>query len=175
MARKGSVVQLRRGLYQLLDAPLDANHSLAEAAKLVSKGVICLDSALAFHELTDCIPRYVWVAIGFREWRPHITQPPIQIVRFSPKVLNAGIKTHIIESVPVRIYSPAKTIADLFYHAHRQQRWYGSKIGPTHAIQGLKEALRLRKATAGEIARYATEAGIWKIVQPYLEALIVDA
>jgi predicted transcriptional regulator of viral defense system len=175
MARKGSVVQLRRGLYQLSDAPLDANHSLAEAAKLVPKGLICLDSALAFHELTDRIPRYIWMAIGFREWRPHITQPPIQIVRFSPKVLNTGIKTHIIESVPVRIYSPAKTIADLFYHAHRQQRWYGSKIGLTHAIQGLKEALRLRKATPGEIARYATEAGIWKIVQPYLEALTVDA
>jgi len=175
MARKGSVVQLRRGLYQLPDAPLDANHSLAEAAKLVSKGVICLDSALAFHELTDRIPRYVWIAIGFRAWRPHITQPPIQIVRFSPKVLHTGIKTHIIESVPVRIYSPAKTIADLFYHTHRQQRWYGSKIGLTHAIRGLKEALRLRKATAGEIARYATEAGIWKIVQPYLEALTVDA
>jgi hypothetical protein len=76
--------------------------------------------------------------------------------------------------VPVRIYSPAKTIADLFYHAHGQQRWYGSKIALTHAIQGLKEALCLRKATAGEIARYATEAGVWKIVQPYLEALTVD-
>jgi predicted transcriptional regulator of viral defense system len=175
MARKGSVVQLRRGLYQLPDAPLDANHSLAEAAKLVPKGVICLDSALAFHELTDRIPRYVWMAIGFREWRPHITQPPIQVVRFGPKVLNTGIKTHIIEAVPVRIYSPAKTIADLFYHAHRQHRWYGSKIGLTHAIQGLKEALRLRKATPAEVARYATEAGIWKIVQPYLEALTVDA
>jgi predicted transcriptional regulator of viral defense system len=70
MARKGSIVQLRRGLYQLSDAPLDANHSLAEAAKLVPKGVICLDSALAFHELTDRIPRYVWVAIGFRECGP---------------------------------------------------------------------------------------------------------
>ena len=147
----------------------------AEAAKLVPKGVICLDSALAFHELTDRIPRYVWMAIGFRQWRPRITHPPVQIVRFGPKVLNSGDKTHLIENVSVRIYSPAKTIADLFYHAHRQHRWYGSKVGLTHAIQGMKEALRLRKATPAEIARFATQAGIWKIVQPYLEALTVDA
>jgi predicted transcriptional regulator of viral defense system len=175
MAEKGLIVQLSRGLYQLPNAPLDANHTLAEAAKLVPKGVICLDSALAFHELTDRIPRYVWMAIGFREWRPRITHPPIQIMPFGPKVLNSGVETHLIENVPVRIYSPAKTVADLFYHAQRQHRWYGSKIGFTQAIQGMKEALRLRKATPAEIARFATEAGIWKIVQPYLEALTVDA
>lgn len=175
MAEKGLIVQLARGLYQLPNAPLDANHTLAEAAKLVPKGVICLDSALAFHELTDRIPRYVWVAIGFREWRPRITHPPVQIVRFGPKVLNSGVETHLIENVPIRIYSPAKTIADLFYHAHRQHRWYGSNVGLTHAIQGMKEALRLRKATPAEIARFAAQAGMWKIVQPYLEALTVDA
>jgi predicted transcriptional regulator of viral defense system len=175
MAEKGQIVQLSRGLYQLPDAPLDANHTLAEAAKLVPKGVICLDSALAFHELTDRIPRQVWMAIGFREWRPKITHPPIQIVRFGPKVLDSGVETHRIENVSVRIYSPAKTIVDLFYHAHRQRRWYGSKIGITQAIQGMKEALKRRKATPAEIANFATRAGIWKVVQPYLEALTVDA
>jgi predicted transcriptional regulator of viral defense system len=175
MAEKGLIVQLGRGLYQLADAPLDANHSLAEAAKLVPKGVICLDSALAFHGLTDRIPRHVWMAIGFREWKPRITHPPIQIMPFGPKVLETGIETHDIEGVPVRIYSPAKTVADLFYHANRQRRWYGSKVGLTQAIQGMKEALRQRKATPAEIARYAMDAGIWKIVEPYLEALTVDA
>jgi predicted transcriptional regulator of viral defense system len=175
MARKGLVVQLSRGLYQLPDAPLDANHTLAEAAKLVPKGVICLDSALAFHELTDRIPRSVWMAIGSREWRPRITHPAVEIVRLGPKVLETGVETHLIENVPVRIYSPAKTIADLFYSARRQQRWYGSTVGLSQAIQGMKEALRLRKATPAEIAHYATEAGIWKFVQPYLEALTVDA
>jgi predicted transcriptional regulator of viral defense system len=174
MERKGLIVQLGRGLYQLSDAPLDAYHSLAEATKLVPRGVICLDSALAFHELTDRIPRHVWMAIGFREWKPRITQPAIQIVCFGPKVLTPGIKEHIIEGVAVRIYEPAKTIVDLFYHA-RQLRRHGSKTSPTQAIQGMKEALRLRKATPAEIARSAEEAGIWKVVQPYLEALTVDA
>src|SRR5262249_12535558 len=79
MDKKGRLLQLSRGLYQLPDAPLDTHHSLAEAAKLVPKGVICLQSALNFHELTDRIPSSVWMAIGFREWRPRIAQPPIEI------------------------------------------------------------------------------------------------
>ena len=80
MERKGTVNQLSRGLYQLPDAPLDANHSLAVAAKLVPNGVICLDSALAFHELTDRIPASVSVGIGAKDWRPKITHPAIDIV-----------------------------------------------------------------------------------------------
>jgi predicted transcriptional regulator of viral defense system len=172
---KGFIAQLARGLYQLSDAPLDANHSLAEAAKLVPKGVICLASALAFHDLTDRIPSHIWVAIGPREWRPRITYPPIQIVRFGPKAFSPGITEHVIEHVRVRIYEPAKTIVDLFYHAQRQRRRYGSTTGLTQALQGMKEALRLRKATPAQIAHFANEAGIWKLVQPYLEAMTVDA
>ena len=175
MERKGAITQLSRGLYQLPDAPLDANHSLAEAAKLVPNGVICLDSALAFQELTDRIPASVWLGIGARDWRPKIDRPRIQIVRFGPKVFDKGIETHIIERVPVRIYSPAKTIVDLFRHCQRQKVWHGSATGLTQATLDMKEALRLRKATPSEIARFAAQAGMWKIVQPYLEALTVDA
>src|SRR5882757_9106521 len=110
MQQKGLVNQLSRGLYQLPDAPLDANHSLAVAAKLVPKGVICHVSALAFHELTDRIPSFVWMAIGSRDWCPEITQPRIVIERFGPKVFGEGIEYHPIERVRVPIYSPAKTI-----------------------------------------------------------------
>jgi predicted transcriptional regulator of viral defense system len=176
MEQKGALVQLSRGLYQLPDAPLDANHSLAEAAKLIPNGVICLSSALAFHELTDQIPASVWVAIGTRDWRPKVTRPRVQIVRFGAKIFDKGIQQHIIEKVPVRIYAPAKTVVDLFYHGRIQKSWYGSGTGLTEAVQGMKEALRQKKATPAEIARYAVEAGIWeKVVQPRLEALTVDA
>jgi predicted transcriptional regulator of viral defense system len=176
MEQKGLVNQLSRGLYQLPNAPLDANHSLAEAAKLVPNGVICLASALAFHELTDLIPTSIWAGIGARDWRPKITRPRIQIVRFGPKVFDTGIQTHIIERVSVRIYSPAKTVVDLFRHGQRQKVWYSSTMGLTHATRGMKEALRLHKATPAEIAQYAIEAGIWeKVVQPRLETLTVDA
>lgn len=177
MEQRGLVNQLSRGLYQLPDAPLDATHSLAVAAKLVPNGVICHSSALAFHELTDRIPSFVWMAIGPRAWRPKITEPRIQIERFGPNVFDAGIERHLIERVSVRIYSPAKTIVDLFESAWRHRLLYDKS--PTDFVlptQGMKEALRLRKATPADIARFAVAAGIWeKVVQPRLEALTVDA
>jgi predicted transcriptional regulator of viral defense system len=176
MERKGGLIQLSRGLYQLPDASLEANHSLAEAAKLIPNGVICLSSALAFHELTDQIPASVWVSIGTRDWRPKVKQPRVQIMRYGAKLFGKGIAEHIIEKVAVRIYSPAKTIVDLFYFGRLQKGLYGSEVGLTEAVHGMKEALRQKKATPAEIAHYAVQAGIWeKIVQPRLEALTVDA
>jgi predicted transcriptional regulator of viral defense system len=176
MEERGVLNQLSRGLYQLPDASLDGSHSLAVAAKLVPNGVICYDSALAFHDLTDRIPPYVWVAIGPREWRPKITQPRIQIARLGYKEFDKGVEHHVIENVDVKIYSPAKTIVDLFKSGKYQKAFYNSNTGFAHATQAMKEALRLRKATPAEIAKYAVDAGIWeKIVQPRLETLTVNA
>ncbi|MGY8663905.1 type IV toxin-antitoxin system AbiEi family antitoxin domain-containing protein [Bradyrhizobium sp. UFLA05-109] len=176
MEQKGLLNQLSRGLYQLPDAPLDVHHALAVAAKLVPNGIICYDSALAFYELTDRISQYVWVAIGPREWRPRIERPRIEIIRFGPKVFDNGIEHHTIENVPVRIYSPAKTIVDLFRSARFQHVAYETAGGFVQATQAMKEALRLRKTTPAEIARFAVKASVWeKIIQPRLEALTVDA
>lgn len=176
MEEKGVVVQLGRGLYQLPDAPWDAQHMLAEAAKLVPNGVICLTSALAFHDLTDVIPHSVWVGIGPRDWRPTIARPQIQIVRFGPKVFALGIREHVIEKVTVRIYSSAKTVVDLFRHAQRHKVMYGATTSMVEAVAAMKEALRQRKTTPAEIAKFAAEAGVWeKIVQPRLEVLTADA
>src|SRR5260370_29230418 len=114
MKEKCLIIQLSRGLYQLPDASLDTHHALAEAAKLVPRGVVCLVSALAFHGLTDTIPSRVWMAIGPKDRHSLITRPPLQLVRFKPELLRVGVETHQIESVPVKIYSPAKTVVDLF-------------------------------------------------------------
>jgi predicted transcriptional regulator of viral defense system len=175
MKEKGLIVQLGRGLYQLPDTPPDTNHSLAEAAKLVPKGVICLTSALAFHELTDTIPSRIWMAIGPKDRRPRTDSPPLLIVRFGASVLDSGIKEHVIEGVRVRIYNPAKTVVDLFRYRRSAGRRYQKSPGLNLALEGLREALRRRKATPAEIARYANEAGIWKVVQPYLEAMTANA
>ena len=81
-----------------------------------------------------------------------------------------------MERIRVPVYSPAKTVVDLFKSATHQKAFYNSSTGFAHATQGMKEALRLRKATPAEIAKFAVDAGIWeKIVQPRLEALTVDA
>lgn len=159
----GAITRLARGLYQLPDAPLDANHTLAEASKLVPKGVICLTSALAFHGLTDRIPARVWLAIGPKDWRPRIKYPPMRFARFSSEQMRAGVERHVIEGVSVPIFSVPKTLADVFR--------YRRAVGIDIAIEGLREALRQRKATAGEIARYATEGGVWKVMEPYMSAL----
>jgi predicted transcriptional regulator of viral defense system len=175
MKEKGLILKLGRGLYQLPDASLSVNHSLAEAAKLVPKGVICLTSALAFHELTDTIPSRVWMAIGAKDRRPRVENPPLQFVRFGQKVLTSGIKEYVIEGVRVRIYNPAKTVVDLFRYRRSAGKRYQKSPGLNLALEGLKEALRQRKATPAEIARYANEGGMWKVVQPYLEAMTANA
>ena len=114
MERAGEVVRLARGLYQLPDAALDAHQSLAEAARLVPKGVICLASALAFHGLTDQMPPKVWIAIGRKDWRPRLTYPPIRIARFSDELLSRGIERKKIAGTLVPVFGVAKTVADLF-------------------------------------------------------------
>jgi predicted transcriptional regulator of viral defense system len=163
LEREGRIVRLARGLYQLADAPLDQQHSLAEAAKLIPKGVVCLTSALAFHGLTDQMPARVWVALTRKDWRPRIAHPPVRIVRFPPALLSAGVEHHRIENTPVPIFGVAKTIADLFR--------YRRTVGEAVTVEGLREALRQRKATPAEIARFAEQAGVWKVMQPYLMTL----
>jgi predicted transcriptional regulator of viral defense system len=174
MKEKGLVLHLSRGLYQLPDALFDSHHALAEAAKLVPKGTICLTSALAFHGLTDTIPSRVWVAIGAKDRRPRIETPPLQFVRYGEKVLTSGIKEHVIEGVRVRVYNPAKTVVDLFRYRRSAGKRYQKSPGLNLALEGLREALRQRRASPAEIARYANEAGIWKVVQPYLQAMTAN-
>jgi predicted transcriptional regulator of viral defense system len=175
MREKGLILRLGRGLYQLPDAGGDANHALAEAAKLVPRGVVCLGSALAFHQLTDTIPRSVWMAIGPKDRRPAVTRPPLQIVRFRETMLRAGIEEHRIEGVTVRVYDVAKTVVDLFRYRQRAGRRYQKSPGLNLALEALREALRQRKATPAQIAEYANDAGIWKIVEPYLLAMTANA
>ena len=164
LEREGSLVRLARGLYQLSDASIDTHHTLAEVAKLVPKGIICLTSALAFHELTDQLPAQVWIAIGAKDWRPTFQYPPVRFARFSAPQLAIGVEQHTIDGVAVPIFGVAKTIADLFR--------YRRTIGLNVALEGLREALRQKKATPGEIARHAADAKIWKTMEPYMIALM---
>jgi predicted transcriptional regulator of viral defense system len=167
MERAGEVVRLARGLYQLPDAALDAHQSLAEAARLVPKGVICLASALAFHGLTDQMPPKVWIAIGRKDWRPRITYPPLRVARFSEEDLRRGVQRKKIAGTPVPVFGVAKTVADLFR--------YRRTVGELLALEGLRQALRQHKATPAQLAREAQAAGVWRTMQPYLMALTSDA
>ena len=163
MCEAGDVARLARGLYQLPDAPVGAHHSLAEAAKRQPKGVICLVSALAFHGLTDQLPRAVWMAVGMKDWTPRAGTPPIRTVRFTEAFLADEVVAERIEGVTVSVFGAAKTVADCFRHRRT--------VGRSVALEGLREALRQRKATPAEIARHAERGRVSTIVRPYLEAL----
>jgi predicted transcriptional regulator of viral defense system len=167
LVQDGRVVRLSRGLYQLPDAPMHAHHSLAEAAKRVPKGVVCLMSALAFHDLTDQLPPKVWLALGRKDWTPRVEYPPLRIARFSEDEHRRGIETHKIEGVAVRIYNVPKTLADAFR--------YRRDIGISVCIESLRTALKKGKATPAQIAGEAETSGVWKAMQPYLETLTADA
>jgi predicted transcriptional regulator of viral defense system len=166
LERDGKIVRLSRGLYQLPDAPIEAHHALAEASKLVPRGVICLTSALAFHDLTDTMPAKVWIAIARADRASRNTRPPMRFVRFPPRRLTQGITIHQIEGVAVPIVDPAYTVIDMFR--------YRSVVGLPRAIESLKEILRTHKATPAELARIAAKEHAWSVMRPYLEALTRD-
>jgi predicted transcriptional regulator of viral defense system len=152
MRERGLVLQLSRGLYQLPGAKDDANHALARAAKLVPKRVICLVSALAFHELTDTIPCSTWMAIGPKDRQPLVARSLLQIVRFRDMVLYEVIEERCIGGVTVPIFNGPKTVVDLFRYRQSAGKRYKNSPGLNLALEGLREALRQRKATASEIA-----------------------
>ncbi len=159
----GLIGRVSRGLYQSLTSDLDINQSLAEVSKQIPKGVICLVSALAYHGLSDQMPRKVWVAIPAGAWAPKTSYPPVKIVRFKPPYIDDGVDHHIIAGVRVPIYSVSKTLADAF----RNSRLVSRAV----AIESLKSALREKKATPSEIFEAARFGGALKAMQPYLEAL----
>lgn len=161
----GRLVRIARGLYRGRDTELSADQSLAEASKLVPKGVIALTSALAFHELTDQMPRKVWVAISPRDWAPVTSYPPIRITEFPDKYMAQGVEKHRISGIEVPIFSVAKTLADVFR---------SRAVDRSIAIEALRAALRNRRATPAEIVQSAQDGGAWKIMRPYLEALVSD-
>ncbi len=164
--RSGQLTRLSRGLYQATNAQIDENQTLAEAAKRVPKGVIGFISALAFHGLTDQMPRKVWMAIGPSDWSPAPSYPPMHIVRLSQKYFGQGIEQHKIAGVAVPIYAITKTLADAFRNP--------KLIDRSVAIESLRAALDQRKATPSAIAEAAREGGAWNIMQPYLEALTAN-
>ncbi len=152
-----------RGLYTLADAEPTENRTLAEASKLVPKGVTCLLSALRFHDLTTQAPHEVWLAIGVKSRLPKIDYPPLRIVRFSSEALTFGVEVHKVEGVKVQVTSPAKTVADCFK--------YRNKIGLDVAIEALRDCLQQRKATMDELWEAAKVCRMSKVIRPYLEAV----
>jgi predicted transcriptional regulator of viral defense system len=138
-----------------------AHHSLAVVARVVPKGVVCLLSALAYHDLGTQLPHEVWLAIGATARRPARSPARLRVVRMSGPPLTSGVEVHNIEGVPVRIFNAAKTVADCFR--------FRNKIGLDVAIEALR-AYR-RRGDLDALWRYAEICRVARVIRPYLEAI----
>jgi predicted transcriptional regulator of viral defense system len=162
LTQQGLLERVVRGLYRVADSDASEHQSLTEACKKVPHGIVCLLSALRFHQLTTQNPSQVWIAIDVKARRPRVDYPPLRIVRFSGAALHQGVILHEINGSSIRVYEPAKTVADCFK--------YRQKIGLDVALEALREYRRQRRPLeelwqAAEICRMA------KVMRPYLEAL----
>lgn len=160
---RGVLVRIGRGLYAVADADLGEHETLLAACKAVRRGVVCLLSALRFHEMTTQAPFEVWMAIDRKAWLPEVEGVPLRVVRFSGDALSAGVEEHDIHGVAVRVYAPAKTVADCFK--------YRNKIGLDVAMEALREYRRLGKGSADDLWRFARVCRVNNVMRPYLEAM----
>jgi len=162
--RAGELTRISRGLYQRADSDIDAHQALAEAAKKVPRGIIAMVSALAFHELTDQMPRKVWIAVSTKDWSaPAPSYPPVRILELRDRYMQQGIEYHTISGTEVPIFSIPKTLADVF----RNRRLVDRSV----AVEALRATLDQHKATPASIADAAVAGDAWNIMKPYLEAL----
>ena len=164
LCRDGRLIRTGRGLYALPDSTITQHHSLAEACKRVPHGIVCLLSALSYHDVGTQNPHEVWMTIDRAKRKPKVDYPPIRTFRSSGPALIEGVDEIEIEGVPVRIYNPAKTVADCFK--------YRNKVGMDVAIEALREGWRAKLLTVDELVQHARICRVLKVMQPYMEAIV---
>lgn len=161
--KEGIFEKPERGLYILADKDFGELQSIVQACKKVPGGVICLLSALRFHEIGTQSPFEIWMAIDNKARLPRLKSISLHIVRFSGKAFKQGIETHNIKGVRVKVYKPAKTVVDCFK--------YRNKIGLDVAIEALRECWRAKKCSTDEIWYYAKQCRVSNVIRPYMEML----
>lgn len=163
LVKEGLVERVGRGLYGLPGGARTERYHLAEVARRVPGGVICLLSALRFHGLTTQNPSEVWMAIDRRAWRPRVEHPPLRLVRLSGPALREGVEKHNVGGVTVRVFSAAKTVADCFK--------FRNKIGGDVAVEALRDYRRLHPKHLDAVWRFAEINRVTRVIIPYLEAV----
>ncbi len=163
LVRQGRLQRVGRGLYSLPDRPVSEHNGLTEVARKHPQAIVCLLSALRFHDLTTQSPFEVWLAIPNKARAPKMDYPPLRIVRFSGEALTVGVEDHVIDGVPVRVTSVARTVADCFK--------FRNKIGLDVALEALQEAWRAKRVSMDELWSYATLCRVANVMRPYMESL----
>jgi predicted transcriptional regulator of viral defense system len=159
---EGVIEAISRGLYRLADLPPISNPDLVTVASRFPKAVVCLVSALSYHGITTQIPHQVHLAVARKARLPELDYPPVQGYRFADVAFDAGIEIHSVDHIPIRIYSPEKTLADCFK--------FRNKIGQDVALEALQLYKSRLKARPAEILKYAKLCRVEQVMRPYLEA-----
>lgn len=160
----GKLQRVTRGLYSLPDSPMTDHQSLIEVCRRVPKAVVCLLSALQFHEIGTQLPFEVWIALPEATQTPALDHPALRIARLRGEAYSEGIETVVEQGSAIRVYSVAKTITDCFKFRH--------KIGLDVALEALKDAWRQRKLDMDQVTRFARINRVEKVMQPYLETVV---
>jgi len=164
MRDDGTLEIVSRGVYRLADSDPLGNPDLVTIATRIPLGVVCLISALSFHELTTQIPHVVHVALSRGAEEPRLDHPPIRTYRFSGEAFTEGIEIHKFDGVSVRIYKPEKTLADCFKFRNR--------IGLDTAVEAVQFYRERMPVKVDDLMRYASICRVKKIIRPYLEAIL---
>ena len=159
----GLLEKVGRGLYRLPESQGSEHESLVTVATKVPQAVFCLLTALQFHELTTQLPRQVWIAMPRGSHVPRIGYPLVKMVQMTGDVYMEGVEEHLRDGVKLRVYGAAKTVVDCFKHRN--------KIGLDVALEALKDACRMRKASADDLWRYAQACRVANVMRPYMEAV----
>lgn len=161
---QGKIERIARGLYSLPSNKFSAMQSFVEASKQIPDGVICLLSALRYHGFTTQNPFEVWIAIEQKAWKPQTEfTTKIHYIWFSGEAFSQGIQVKKVDNAEIKVYSPAKTVADCFK--------YRNKIGLDVALEALKEGWREKLFTMDELWKYAKICRVSNVMRPYLESL----
>jgi predicted transcriptional regulator of viral defense system len=164
MRDSGALEKVSRGVYRLASGSPLSNPDLVIVAARIPGGVICLISALSFHELTTQIPHHVHLALPHGAEEPRLDHPPLRTYRFSSTAFTEGVETHDIDGVKVKVYSPEKTIADCFK--------FRSSIGLDTAVEAIRYYRERNRIRVDQLMRYASICRVEKIIRPYFEAIL---
>ncbi|MBD3243691.1 MAG: transcriptional regulator [Chitinivibrionales bacterium] len=163
LCTEGELVRESRGVYTVADSSLSEHHGLVVASTRVPASAICLLSALQFHGIGTQFAREVWLAVPKGHAVPRIRRPPVRVFHMRADTFNQGLRTHTIENAAVRVYDPARTVADCFRFRHVVSR--------EAALEALRETIAEHRATPAELWHYARLCRVATVMRPYLEAL----
>lgn len=164
MRNQGLVEQLSRGLYRSNAAAQLVDHDLVVVSKRVPGGVVCLISALAFHDLTTQIPHEVHLALRRGRRRPRIEHPPVKSYWWADAAIENGVEKHLMNGVEVLVTSRERSVADAFR--------YRKKLGVDLAVEVLRAWRERRGARPEALLKAARVAHVETIITPYLQALL---